>query len=113
MAVVKINAVTIPEGRGGEFERRFADRADLVDGVPGFLGFQLLRPTDEGDRWFVLSHWESEDAFHGWLSSDDFAQAHERVPGREPVGTHNELLSFEVVDLSGGHEATTFGTAAS
>ena len=113
MAVVKINAVTIPEGRGDEFEQRFADRAGLVDGVPGFLGFQLLRPTDEGGRWFVLSRWESEDAFHGWMSSEDFRKAHERVPGREPVGTHNELLSFEVVELATGREAARTAAAAS
>jgi heme-degrading monooxygenase HmoA len=99
MAVVKINAVTVPAGRGGELENRFAARSDLVDSVPGFLGFELLRPTDGGDRYFVYSRWETEAAFEAWRASDRFRAAHDRVPGREPVGTDNELLGFEVVPL--------------
>lgn len=99
MAVVKINAVTVPEGRGIELERRFADRSDLVGSVPGFLGFELLRPTDGGDRYFVYSRWETEEAFDSWRSSEEFRRAHDRLPGREPVGTRNELLTFEIVPL--------------
>ncbi len=45
MAVVKINAIEIPEGAGPELEKRFANRAHTVENSPGFLGFQLLRPT--------------------------------------------------------------------
>lgn len=100
MAVVKINAVTIPDGRGSELERRFADRLGSLDTVEGFLGFELLRPSDGSDRYFVYSRWTSEGSFEAWQSSDAFRHAHQRVPGREPVGTHNELLSFEIVPFS-------------
>lgn len=100
MAVVKINAVTVPENRGEELERRFADRSHLVGSVPGFLGFELLRPTDGGNRYFVYSRWESEAAFQSWQDSDEFRAAHDRVPGRAPVGTHNEVLGFEIVPVS-------------
>ena len=99
MPVVKINAVTVPDGLGVELERRFAARSDMVENVPGFLGFELLRPSDDGDRYFVYSRWESEDAFEAWTESDEFKAAHDRVPGREPVGTHNETLNFEIVPL--------------
>lgn len=99
MPVVKINAVTVLAGRGVELERRFEDRFDLVDAVPGFLGFELLRPSDDGDRYFIYSRWESEDAFRSWISSPEFEAAHRRLPGRGPVGTHNETLSFEIVPL--------------
>ena len=43
-AVVKINAIDVPPDAGPELEKRFANRAHAVDGQPGFLGFQLLRP---------------------------------------------------------------------
>ena len=99
MSVVKINAVTVPEGLGVELERRFAARLDEIEGVPGFLGFELLRPSDGSDRYFVYSRWESEEAFEAWTSSDEFKAAHAREPGREPVGTHNETLAFEIVPL--------------
>ena len=44
MAVVKINAIEVPDGAGAELERRFANRLHAVDGQPGFLSFELLRP---------------------------------------------------------------------
>ncbi|PZO61311.1 MAG: antibiotic biosynthesis monooxygenase, partial [Pseudoxanthomonas suwonensis] len=43
MSVVKINAITVPEGAGPELEKRFAVRKHAVDAEPGFEGFQLLR----------------------------------------------------------------------
>lgn len=63
MSVVKINAIEIPEGAGPELEKRFAHRAGAVENQPGFLGFQLLRPVKGEDRYFVVTQWESEEAF--------------------------------------------------
>ena len=50
MSVVKINAISVPPQAGPELERRFAARAGAVEGAPGFLGFQLLRPVQGDDR---------------------------------------------------------------
>ena len=47
MSVVKINAITVPRERFGEFERRFAARAGKVSAAPGFESFELLRPNDD------------------------------------------------------------------
>ncbi len=63
MPVVKINAISVPEGAGPELERRFAARLGAVDGTPGFLGFELLRPTAGEDRYFVLTRWEDDASF--------------------------------------------------
>lgn len=57
MSVVKINAISVPEGAGPELEKRFAARAGAVEGSPGFLGVQLLRPTAGEERYFVVTHW--------------------------------------------------------
>ena len=54
MSVVRINVIEIPEGRGEELERRFANRAGAVDRAPGFLGFELLRPTGWRDQLFRI-----------------------------------------------------------
>ena len=53
MAVVKINAIEVPEGAGPELEKRFASRHGSVDDAPGFLGFELLRPVKGDNRYFV------------------------------------------------------------
>ena len=95
MAVVKINAIEVPPGAGPELEKRFAHRAHAVDNQPGFLGFQLLRPVKGDDRYFVVTQWESEEAFQAWASGPAIAaHAGERA---NPVSTGASLLEFEVV----------------
>jgi heme-degrading monooxygenase HmoA len=104
MSVVKINAIEVPEGMGPELEKRFAARAKAVDGMAGFEGFQLLRPTGGSEkRYFVVTQWRSEEDFLAWVKSPAFhhghaaAEAHAADP--QPVATGSEVLSFEVVDL--------------
>lgn len=96
MSVVKINAITVPEGAGPELEKRFAARKHAVDSFPGFEGFQLLRPTKGESRYFVVTTWESDEAFRNW--------ADQRTPAAQSssqplVSTGADLLEFEVVEL--------------
>ncbi|MGW0019178.1 antibiotic biosynthesis monooxygenase family protein [Rhodococcus sp. NPDC003382] len=95
MAVVKINAIEVPEPAGPELEKRFANRAGTVDKSPGFLGFQLLRPTAGETRYFVVTQWESEEAFAAWRDGD--ARAAHAGEAKKPVATGASLLEFEVV----------------
>ena len=102
MTVVKINAITVPGGAGTELERRFAARAGDVDQQPGFEGFELLRPTDGSNRYFVVTRWADEESFQGWMGSRAFGAEHgKQQEGQRPVASGAELLAFEVVDLSG------------
>ena len=118
MSVVKINAITVPEGMGPELEKRFAARAHAVDNQPGFERFQLLRPTGGDSRYFVVTQWESEEAFQAWRDGQAFANAHghdapagaaaaggppQGHPGgdalKPPVGMSGDLLEFDVVEF--------------
>ena len=97
MAVVKINAIVLPQGAGPELERRFAHRLHTVDEAPGFLGFELLRPVSGETRYFVYTKWESEADYQAWAQgSGRAAHAGERSA---PVASGAALLEFEVVDL--------------
>lgn len=90
-------------------EGRFAARASEVDKVPGFEGFDLLRPSDDSNTYFVITRWVDEAAFEGWMSSPAFQKGHAAGGSSEggghpgggdrpaPVGTGSELLSFDVV----------------
>ncbi|SIJ37770.1 Heme-degrading monooxygenase isdG [Mycobacteroides abscessus subsp. abscessus] len=100
MSVVKINAIEIPEGAGPELEKRFAHRAGAVENQPGFLGFRLLRPVKGEDRYFVVTQWESEEAFQAWATGPA-VEAHAGQQAK-PVATGAHLLEFEVVlDVTG------------
>ncbi len=109
MSVVKINAISVPEGMGPQLEGRFAGRAKMVEQFEGFEDFQLLRPVEGEDRYFVYTRWASEEAFQNWLNSQDFARGHgsgqadgnttdDGQQARQPVAQGADLLSFEVVE---------------
>lgn len=105
MSVVKINAIEVPEGKGPELEARFAARAGAVENQPGFESFMLLRPTAGEERYFVVTRWESDEAFEAWRSGAAGA-AHAAQSGpdgkpKPPVATGASLLEFEVVALAG------------
>ncbi len=107
MSVVKINALAIPPQAGDEIVKRFSARLDALAEVPGFEGFELLRPTGEAEtRWFVYSRWSSEETYQAWRSSETFAAGHAGqgkpdggdadTEERKPVATGSALLEFEV-----------------
>jgi heme-degrading monooxygenase HmoA len=107
MSVVKINAISVPEGGGPELEKRFAARAGAVENQPGFEEFQLLRPDEGEDRYFVYTRWETEEAFQAWRESQRFAESHAgqttapegghgHGEGGGPVAMGADLLEFEV-----------------
>ncbi|MFT6813543.1 MAG: heme-degrading monooxygenase HmoA [Ilumatobacter sp.] len=113
MSVVKINAITIPEGMGPQLEGRFAGRAKMVEAFEGFEDFQLLRPTpnqESGeDRYFVYTRWASEENFQAWMDSQDFSKGHatgqadgnttsDGEQTRKPVAQGADLMSFTVVE---------------
>lgn len=119
MSVIKINAITVPEGSGDELAQRFAARAGAVDGQPGFEGFELLKPTDDRRTWLVVTRWADEESFQAWISSPSFAHGHQgggqggpggppaghggppsadggEAPAKPPMGLEAELWSYEV-----------------
>jgi len=113
MAVVKINAIEIPEGAGPELERRFANRLHAVDGQPGFISFELLRPVAGETRYFVLTRWEDDESFQAWRNGPAIeAHAGERGRGvghghgQGTVSTGATLLEFEVVQFSSAENKT-------
>lgn len=95
MPVVKINAISVPPQAHEELEKRFSNRAHSVDGVPGFLGFQLLRPVKGEERYFVVTTWEDDAAFESWR--DGGAAAAHAGERADPVSSGADLLEFEVV----------------
>ena len=105
--VIKINAITVPEGSGDELARRFAARAGAVDDQPGFLGFELLQPTDGRTRWLVVTRWADEASFDAWVSSPAFGHGHagasKPAGDAPPVSVSSELWSYVV---AGGSNST-------
>lgn len=75
---VMMNRMSVPESHRERFEQFFSTRAMAVDRRPGFIRAEILRPT-EGNEYLVVTHWESEKDFEGWVDSPEFREGHQRV----------------------------------
>ncbi|MDX2344448.1 MAG: antibiotic biosynthesis monooxygenase [Acidimicrobiia bacterium] len=98
MSVVKINAIAVPKEAGPELESRFAKRLGAVENMPGFEGFELLRPVAGEDRYFVYTRWATEEDFQNWLRSAHGHSGDSSSEKKAPVGTGSALLEFEVIE---------------
>ena len=47
--VIVMNRIPVSPEYADAFEARFSDRAALVDRMPSFISFRLLRPMKEGE----------------------------------------------------------------
>jgi len=97
MAVVRINAITVPADHADELVKRFANRAGEVSKMPGFEAFELLRPTDGRDTFYVYTRWRSTEDFENWLNSPAFQHGHRQHGEKGPVGTGSEVIAFDIV----------------
>ncbi|MDH4144936.1 MAG: antibiotic biosynthesis monooxygenase [Acidimicrobiia bacterium] len=106
MTVIKINAITVPEGSGSELVARFAARIGAVDGQDGFEGFELLEPTDGRTQYLVVTRWRDEAAFEAWVASAAFAHGHQGADrpahGGGPISSASELWSYRVATGAAG-----------
>lgn len=81
------------------FEEHFRTRAGLVDGMPGFISHQVLRPIRPGDPYIVLTFWESYAHFESWTKSAAFVKGHvrSRTLPKEAFIAPNNLEVHEVI----------------
>ncbi len=90
--------VEVSEGNGERFIEGFRHRLRLVDQMPGFRGFELLRHRDEPNKFIVVTRWERWEDFVAWTESEQFHQANARA-GTPTVST--QLHLYEVVLAEG------------
>ena len=94
---VFISHLSVPEQDREALERHFRERSRLVDGFPGFLYLQLLRPQAGEASHAFLTAWESRDAFRSYMRSREHAVSHSREPAgiMERTGVRHD--AYEVL----------------
>jgi heme-degrading monooxygenase HmoA len=96
--IAVMNRIPVNSEHAEAFEARFSDRAALVDGMPGFVSFRLLRPTKEGDPYVVMTFWESREHFQAWTESDEFKKGHAQS-GQLPRDAFRGHPTLEVMEI--------------
>lgn len=97
--IVTCNRLFVNPEHKDAFEARFRDRASLVETMPGFVSFHLLRPTQDDAPYVVMTFWESHAHFTAWTESESFKEGHARsstLP-REAFTQRPQLEIFEVI----------------
>ena len=92
-----ISHLTIPVADHGELERHFRERARLVDGFPGFLYLQLLKPQAGDATHTFLTAWTDRDAFRAYMRSVEHATSHSREPAAIMGRSEVRHEAFEVL----------------
>ena len=80
---IAMNRFRIVKGKESEFERIWAERDSHLEGVPGFVEFNLLRGPEAEDHTLYASHsvWQSVQHFEDWTKSEAFRKAHSKAGG--------------------------------
>lgn len=104
--IIVCNRVLVNPVHRQTFEQMFLSRARMVDQMPGFKSFQLLRPTKEGDSYIVMVSWESREHYFAWMKSEEFRQGHSRT-GILPEDTFLGPQKVEVYDVLDYTQAQT------
>lgn len=94
---VFISHLTVPPEDQDELERHFRERSRLVDGFPGFLYLQLLRPQAGTASHTFLTAWESREAFARYMRSQEHAISHSREPRAIMGRTEVRHEAYEVM----------------
>lgn len=94
---VFVSHLTVRESDHEELERYFRERSRLVDGFPGFLYLQLLKPEAGEATHTFLTAWESREAFRRYMKSEEHAISHGREPGEIMGRTEVRHEAFEVL----------------
>jgi heme-degrading monooxygenase HmoA len=90
---VAINRLTVPAEYAGRLEEGFA-RAGGMEGVAGFIAFDLLR-AEQGGEYLVVTRWQDRASFEAWRAGDAFQRSHGAANPASPV--KSELGRYDVV----------------
>lgn len=91
---VAINRLRVPPEYAGRLEQGFTSQAGGMDGVAGFLSFDLLR-AEAGGEFLVVTKWQDKPSYEAWRQGDAFQRSHGTANPNSPV--KSELGLYDVV----------------
>jgi heme-degrading monooxygenase HmoA len=94
---VFVSHLSVPEADHAALERHFRERSRLVDGFPGFMWLQLLKPQAGDATHTFVTAWESRAAFRSYMNSHEHAVSHAREPAEIMSRTRVTHQAFDVL----------------
>ncbi|MFD2216259.1 antibiotic biosynthesis monooxygenase family protein [Metabacillus endolithicus] len=79
-----LNNIPVSDEGRPLFEKRFSERARMIENEPGFSAIRVLRPKSS-DTYIILTLWESEKHFKDWQNSKAYEHAHKKRGSEEGI----------------------------
>jgi heme oxygenase (mycobilin-producing) len=92
-----VSHLDVPADCHDGLERHFRERSHLVDGFPGFLYLQLLRPQAGQSTHTFLTAWADRESFSRYMRSSEHATSHSREPAEIMARTAVRHEAYEVL----------------
>ena len=95
---IAISQFTIANGKTEEVREAFRNRPHLVEDAPGFIRMEVISPRELPAEIWLLTYWETEDAFSKWHQSHLYHESHKGIPkGLKLVPRSAHLRFFESI----------------
>ncbi len=96
--ILVANRIYVAPAHAAAFEHLFETRARLVDGRPGFIANQVLKPLTSGAPYVIETWWETRADFVAWTKSEAFATGHART-GTLPPEAFTQPTTLEIYEV--------------
>ena len=78
-----VTHVHLKEGAGRGWDAAMRTRLAAAKKRPGWVGGQLLRPSDKPDRRVIVGTWRTRADWEAWHQDPKFAETRRRLDGLE------------------------------
>jgi heme-degrading monooxygenase HmoA len=110
----------LKERAGREWDAAMRTRLSAAKKRPGWVGGQLLRPSDKPDRRVIVGTWRTRADWEAWHQDPQFAATRQRLDGVENGPAEHwwhdvelDVRKYEAVAPSGSKEVLKKQTAKS
>jgi heme-degrading monooxygenase HmoA len=95
--IVALSRFTIANEMVADVRSAFLSRPHLVDSAPGFLGMEVMNPTDNPSEIWLLTRWSDADSFRLWQEGPGYKASHEGIPrGLKLVAGSTQVVLLDV-----------------
>ncbi|MBC7769894.1 MAG: antibiotic biosynthesis monooxygenase [Phycisphaerales bacterium] len=95
--IVALSRFKIANDMAEEVRVAFQNRPHLVDGAAGFLGMEVMSPTDSKSEIWLFTRWSDEQSYRAWHRGHDYHESHKGIPkGLKLVQGSTTIGIFEV-----------------
>ena len=77
---VVLSRFTIGNDMAEAVHEAFSGRPHLVDSAQGFLGMQVMSPTDNPAEVWLVTRWTDEGSYRVWHRSHQYHASHAGIP---------------------------------